>query len=305
MKIRTAVCFIGFVFLLKSASAQFSINEDLLFNNFSLISSNVASNNIDHIWHHDGSADGAPGTWSFVSDSTYKGAGNSRIIAGHVFMTGGSSTNYFAGKIGLGTTNPMEKFHAKGSIIVENGTTTLPTGRNGGLYAWTDKAFGIELQYQDSDWSLAVVSRIGSDIRFGHYASLETQQGNFDLKMIIDELGNVGIGVNYPTNKLEVAGAIRAEEVIVESGWADFVFKDDYALMDLGEVARHIETHKRLPGVPSAEQVQRNGASVGETQSLLLQKIEELTLYLIQKDQKILELEQRLSALERHEKGNY
>ena len=290
------------VFTLRSFG-DYPIDDHLLFNNFALISNRAADNNIDHIWHNDGGADGAGGTWSFVSDSTMRAGGNSRVHAGHVFMTGASSTNYFAGKIGLGITSPLSELHVKGSVIAENGTTTLPTGRNGGLYAWTDKAFGIELQYQDSDWSLAVVSRIGSDIRFGHYAALETQQGNFDLKMIIDELGNVGIGVNDPTNKLEVAGAIRAEEVIVESGWADFVFEDDYVLMNLEELANYIEKNRSLPDVPKTSEVSQSGVSVGETQALLLRKIEELTLYIIDQDQKLVKQQNQINELLKENSG--
>ena len=86
---------------------------------------------------------------------------------------------------------------------------------------------------------------------------------------------------------LSVGGSIRCEEVVVESGWADFVFADGYALPPLEEVARSIREDKRLPGMPSAADVQAEGIGVGETQTLLLQKIEELTLYMLEQQRKI------------------
>ncbi len=109
--------------------------------------------------------------------------------------------------------------------------------------------------------------------------------------------GKVGIGTSSFDEFLNVGGKIRAEEVIVETGWADFVFEENYELMPLGEVGAYIETNRRLPGVPSTEEVQNTGASLGETQALLLQKIEELTLYTLQQQKEIESLKHELTAL--------
>ncbi len=114
----------------------------------------------------------------------------------------------------------------------------------------------------------------------------------------IQDSGNVGVGVDSPANKFEVKGKIRAEEVVVESNWADFVFEENYELMPLEEVADFISEEKRLPGVPTAEDVQTQGASVGETQAMLLQKVEELTLYLIQQEAENAKLMKRIETLE-------
>jgi len=108
--------------------------------------------------------------------------------------------------------------------------------------------------------------------------------------------GFVGIGVDDPTNKLEVAGTIRAEEVIVEAQpWADYVFEDGYELLTLADVASHIEEHGHLPGVPSEYDVARGGLSVGQSQALMMAKIEELTLYILQQEQRIKRLEEKLN----------
>jgi len=106
--------------------------------------------------------------------------------------------------------------------------------------------------------------------------------------------GNVGIGMgaNVALNyKLEVKGTIRAMEVLVESTpWPDYVFFDKYDLMTLEETATYIQQNGHLPEVPSAAEVAENGIKVGEMNALLLKKIEELTLHLIEKDKEISEL---------------
>ncbi len=111
-----------------------------------------------------------------------------------------------------------------------------------------------------------------------------------NTKFTIDRSGRIGIGTTSPTHALTVNGPIRAKEVIVETDWADDVFAENYSLKPLEEVKRHINANKRLPDVPSAEQVERDGVSVGEMQSLLLRKIEELTLHVIRQQEEINEL---------------
>lgn len=100
--------------------------------------------------------------------------------------------------------------------------------------------------------------------------------------------GNVGIGTSDTQGyKLAVNGIIRAKEIIVDSEWADFVFKKDYKLPSLGEVKKHIEEKGTLPGVPSESDVKANGVNLGEVNAILLQKIEELTLYVIKQQEEI------------------
>lgn len=111
-------------------------------------------------------------------------------------------------------------------------------------------------------------------------------------QMRISPHGNVGIGTDNPKNKLDVAGTIRATEVRIEAlPWSDFVFNKDYKLRSLEEVKAHIDEYKHLPDIPSEAEVTENGISLGTMQSKLLQKIEELTLYLIEQNVRIEELE--------------
>jgi hypothetical protein len=98
-------------------------------------------------------------------------------------------------------------------------------------------------------------------------------------------LGNVGIDVALPAEKLEVNGKIRAQEIKVQSGpWPDYVFKKGYPLPKLADVEKHIREKGYLPEVPSAREVEKEGIALGANQAVLLKKIEELTLYMIEQD---------------------
>ena len=113
------------------------------------------------------------------------------------------------------------------------------------------------------------------------------------------EKGNVGIGTSNPKKLLDVAGTIHAQNVEVDlNNWSDFVFDKDYELPSLQEVEAHIKEHKHLPNIPSEAEVKEEGINIGEMQAKLLQKIEELTLYVIQQEKKNLELEQKLETLQ-------
>ncbi len=118
--------------------------------------------------------------------------------------------------------------------------------------------------------------------------------------------GSVGIGtINFAKGndlayyKLAVYGNIHAKEVVVEAIWSDFVFEKNYNLTPLAEVEKYIHKYKHLPDVPSASEVKENGVSVGENQALLLKKIEELTLYVIELNKKNEELQKKLEQIEK------
>ena len=115
--------------------------------------------------------------------------------------------------------------------------------------------------------------------------------------MRLDGNGNLGIGTYNPTHKLTVSGTIRAKEIIVDTDWADYVFEAGYTLPSLETVEQHIKAEKHLPGIPSAREVAAKGVSLGDMQTLLLAKIEELTLHLIKQEKRINALEQENAAL--------
>ena len=105
--------------------------------------------------------------------------------------------------------------------------------------------------------------------------------------------GNVGIGVHSPNYPLSVKGTIGAGEVIVTntSGWSDYVFDPGYQLVPLGDVAAYVKENHHLPDIPSADEVKKNGINVGEMQAKLLAKVEELTLHMIESEERSKRLE--------------
>jgi hypothetical protein len=113
-----------------------------------------------------------------------------------------------------------------------------------------------------------------------------------------DTRGHLGILTTPTDYPLSVNGTIRAKEIKVETDWADFVFEDDYQLMQLSDLEEFIKENGHLPEIPTEKEVEENGVSLGEMNSKLLQKIEELTIHMIQKDKEISDLRQRLLRLE-------
>ncbi len=103
-----------------------------------------------------------------------------------------------------------------------------------------------------------------------------------DPGILMTNDGKVAIGKSIPQYQLDVLGTIRADEVRVNQEGADFVFADDYDLMSLPEVEKTIRERRHLPGIPSAKEMSEQGVDVGVMQNQLLQKVEELTLYVIQ-----------------------
>jgi hypothetical protein len=98
--------------------------------------------------------------------------------------------------------------------------------------------------------------------------------------------------------KLQVGGKISAQMIAVHvNEWADDVFDADYALMPLDELATYVAREKHLPGVPTQTDVERVGIDLGETNAMLLRKVEELTLHAIDQQERIEELERRIDAL--------
>ncbi|MFH6983759.1 hypothetical protein [Marinoscillum luteum] len=119
------------------------------------------------------------------------------------------------------------------------------------------------------------------------------QWSNFtDAKMTMLANGNLGLGTESPDSKLAVNGTIHTKEVRVDlNGWSDFVFANDYKLPTLKEVETYISENKHLPEIPSEAEVSENGINLGEMNAKLLQKIEELTLYMIDMNRRMNQLE--------------
>jgi hypothetical protein len=164
-------------------------------------------------------------------------------------------------KVGLGVTTPVAKLDIKSSN---------PTGN-------TDPT-ALQITNTNSGGSGNIVQ-----IWNGNLSSPQTYSSAFT----INRSGQVSIGTmkpisTYANYKLGVDGDIVAKRCVIQvDQWADFVFQNNYQLPDLDEVHEYIQENKHLPGIPSETEIKEKGIDVGEMNRLLMQKVEELTLYLI------------------------
>ena len=120
--------------------------------------------------------------------------------------------------------------------------------------------------------------------------------------MTLKKDGTVGIGTKHTFGyQLAVNGVIGAKEIKVEttSAWPDYVFASDYNLRSLNEVETYIEQNNHLPDIPSQKEVNEKGINLGNMDAKLLQKIEELTLYIIQQNKKIENMQKQINELKK------
>jgi hypothetical protein len=118
-------------------------------------------------------------------------------------------------------------------------------------------------------------------------------------RFFIGNNGKVGVGTTSPGYKLDVLGTIRAQEVKVDMYGADFVFEEDYHLRPIEEVEQFVKERKHLPEIAPAKEMQEMGVNQSEMNQQLLQKIEELTLYLIEQNKETKNVLNELSQLKR------
>ncbi|WP_205940963.1 hypothetical protein [Pedobacter yonginense] len=207
------------------------------------------------------------------------------------------------GSSGIGTSAPSSYFHGGNNKVLEVlnansgmhsqahlvlSTNSTLQGSSAGTLTWISKgsAQNQGLAYIAVCNALNSVTNASGNM---YFATANT--GAPEIKMTIDYTGNVGIGTTTPKEKLSVNGNIRAKEVKVETAnWPDYVFEDGYKVSSLQQLETYIKTNKHLPEIPSAKEAETNGIDVGEMNKKLLQKVEELTLYLIQKDKEMVEL---------------
>jgi len=121
---------------------------------------------------------------------------------------------------------------------------------------------------------------------------------NGSQKMILNSSGNVGIGTaTVPTGyAFAVNGSAVATSMVVKlaANWPDFVFKKDYLLPSLSKLKTYIDQNHHLPEMPTEQEINKDGLNLGDMNKLLVKKVEELTLYLIDKDSKIKDEDEKI-----------
>jgi len=216
----------------------------------------------------------------------YDSAGQIGVIAGsstgspsNIAFWNWSGSNWFeamrltsSGYLGIGTTTP-------GSLLSLgiHGTTTAANANMLRIYDNGTNSYGLGLNTSTGEFATTTGT--------GGFHTFYT--GNTE-KMRINLNGNVGIGTTSPDQALTVNGTIHSKSVVVDVNiFPDYVFKATYHLPSLTEVKTYIDKNHHLPDVPSAADVEKNGLNLGEMNKVLVQKVEELTLYLMEQHKQL------------------
>ena len=225
------------------------------------------------------------------------------------------------GRLGIGTSTPMEPLH-----IFRRNLTTGKVHDMINIQANADASshetgFGSRILFtfqkygniaNGDEFALGAITVYEGSNHSSHgtmaFATKEDYNATLSNKMWLDRFGRLGIGTDQPDAKLAVNGKIHAEEVKISVAVPapDYVFEEDYPLASLDEIKAYITENNHLPEVPSAKEMETNGIELGEMNMLLLKKIEELTLLLIEEKEenekntsllnsRILKLEQALT----------
>ncbi len=226
--------------------------------------------------------------------SLWQGTGASVIEPigyGQLYLGYDQSTDIFmspaGGKVGIGNSAPASQLH-----LTSNSDHSFTISRNNGQYGFRifrDAAYGV-INFQIGSG----VSTWETKIRIGE------GEGTNTALFLNPTNGNVVIGRTAQGNsayKLDVNGTIRANEIVVNATGADFVFEQGYQLPTLEEVEEFIRTNKHLPDIEPAHEMEQNGVEVGKMETKLLQKIEEMTLYMIELKKEIGSIKEENSQL--------
>lgn len=204
--------------------------------------------------------------------------------------------------VGIGVSDPYN------SLIVAGTSDETPAIlRIGNSGAFDQVNSGALIFDEDINAALAPDNFCGIALRYNGLTNRldylgdctdNTSLDNASLIMSMSRDGNIGFGTTPDSMyRVQVAGDMRAEEIIVETGWADYVFEETYDLRSLAEVEAFILKNGHLPDIPSGTSVESNGLSVGDMSVRFMQKIEELTLYTIDQEKRLETQQEQINQL--------
>lgn len=195
------------------------------------------------------------------------------------------------GSIGINTTSPLQMLHVvEGNILISASSERAPGSANGSIL------FGDEPTSTNpyGKWGIEYVGNEDEGYGLNFWKPYNTGGGFMNNVLFLADNGNVGVGTNEPPAKFSVNGKVLAKEVHVCTSpdcWPDYVFGENYKLMNLKELDAYVKANKHLPGVPSVSEVEEQGdVDLGQMNAILLEKVEELTRYVIDLQKQIDEL---------------
>lgn len=213
------------------------------------------------------------------------------------------------GNIGIGVDNPTDKLHVKGVARFDATSSSLATIKLYGANPNDNSLIIFYNQFSAVNPSAFITYDGGNDrlllaCNAGNMSLNSTGLGistsNPQAKLHVN--GNTMIGSGSPASGylLSVNGKMIAEEVRVEldGSWPDYVFDKNYDLLSLQQLEKFIQLKKHLPNIPSAKVIEQEGVDLGDMNRRLLEKIEELTLYIIRQDKKINSLDEQVQGLQ-------
>lgn len=229
------------------------------------------------------------------------------------------------GRVGVGTTNPRANFQVGDNVQkVTMGSSYGIVGSNG--YTFSNAYIGFNVARVSNDqWEtendggsnggVVLLGDMGGGFRVIGLPSTGGTNQNMNDQFIADHTkfyvrhnGRVVIGsetvVNgprdLPSTLLTVSGTVVCKELFVtQNFWADSVFAPEYVLMPLDSLENYLSVNGHLPGVPSEQEVKANGSNLGQTDVVLLTKIEELTLYMLQLQKQNAIMQQEIAELKK------
>lgn len=239
---------------------------------------------------------------SIASDANTLAFAGGTSSGSPAFSVSGNGNIYSSGRIGVGTTTPQEKLHISGGSILLDGSVGSSNDHthSSGDELWTTGHWSARIKTASGTaWQVVNPSNIGKYMGYGltnsGYYWFSSNQLAHDHHSTDDVVRHMALEpASNGTSTLKVYGNILTREVTVSTTWSDYVFDKDYKLMSLSDVESYINKNHHLPGVPSATEVEGGNLKLGEMQAKHMEKIEELTLYIIELNKKIEDLEKRL-----------